>query len=314
MIGRRPIADPIHHKDRPVPRSTLPACLLPVSLLACPLLALPLLASAAEPLPQARAYTTRESWRQPIAPVRIAERTWHVGTAGITALLLKTDAGAILIDGGVAQAADMLLANLRTLGVEPGELKLILTSHAHGDHAGPLAAVQRATGARVLASAESAWLLAHGGSDDLHFGDEILFPPVTTDRLVHDGEAVELGGLRLTAHLIPGHTPGSTAWTWTDAREGKPVRIAYVDSLTAPGYRVHGHPRLPNLPADYARSFDLVRQLPCDLLLTPHPDASGWSYADGKAVQATPMDCRAYADAAERALAAQVRAAPAADD
>lgn len=280
-------------------RPPLLACLLALSALAP--------ASAAEPLPQAQAYTTRESWRQPIAPVRIAERTWHIGTEGLTALLLKTDDGAILIDGGVAQAANMLLANLRALGVAPGELRLILTSHAHGDHAGPLAAVQRATGAQVLASAESAWLLAQGGSDDLHFGDEILFPPVRTDRLVHDGEVVELGGLRLTAHLIPGHTPGSTAWTWTDTRDGRAVRIAYVDSLTAPGYTVHGNPRIPKLPADYARSFELVRQLPCDLLLTPHPDASGWVYADGKATQEKPMDCRAYADGAERNLAGSSR-------
>ena len=115
--------------------------------LACLLLALPGLAAATEPLPQAQAYTTRESWRQPIEPVRIAERTWHVGTAGITALLIRTDDGAILIDGGVAQAADMLLANLRTLGMEPRDLALILTSHAHGDHAGPLAAVLRRAGA-----------------------------------------------------------------------------------------------------------------------------------------------------------------------
>lgn len=276
---------------------------------ACLLLALPGLSAATDPLPQAQAYTTRTSWRQPIEPVRIAERTWHVGTAGITALLIRTDDGAILIDGGVQQAAGMLLANLRTLGVEPGELKLILTSHAHGDHAGPLAAVQRATGARVLASAETAWLLAHGGSDDLHFGDDILFPPVRTDRLVHDGETVELGGMRLTAHFVPGHTPGSTAWTWTDARDGQPLRIAYVDSLTAPGYTLHGHPRIPGLVADYMRSFDVVRMLPCDLLLTPHPDASGWTYADGKATQAEAMDCRAYADAAAEALAAQRAAA-----
>ncbi len=256
-------------------------------------------------LPQAQPYTTRESWRQPIAPVRIAERTWHIGTAGITALLIKTDAGAILIDGGVTQAADMLLGHMRALGVASSDLKLILTSHAHGDHVGPLAEVQRATGARVLNSAESAWLLAHGGSDDIHFGDAILYPPLQTDRIVRNGEVVALGGMRLTAHFIPGHTPGSTAWTWTDSKDSQPVRIAYVDSLTAPGYTVHGNPRYPGLAADYARSFDTVRQLPCDLLLTPHPDASGWLFEDGKATRTAPMDCRAYADAAEKALTAQ---------
>jgi metallo-beta-lactamase class B len=83
------------------------------------------------------------------------------------------------------------------------------------------------------------------------------------------------------------------------------VRIAYVDSLTAPGYTLHGHGRYPKLLADYARSFETVRQLPCDVLVTPHPDASGWVFADGKATQSTAMDCRGYADAAEKSLAAQ---------
>ena len=91
----------------------------------------------------------------------------------------------------------------------------MLASHAHGDHVGPFAAIERATGAQVLNTAESAWLMAHGGADDLHFGDQILYPPVQTDRIVRDREVVELGGLRLTAHFVPGHTPGSLAWTWT---------------------------------------------------------------------------------------------------
>lgn len=267
--------------------------------IACLLLCACGLARAAEPvLPQAQAYETPDAWRQTVPPVRIADRTWHIGTAGITALLVRTDAGAILIDGGVAQAADMLLANMQSLGVAPGDLKLILTSHAHGDHAGPLAAVRRATGARVLNSAESAWLMAHGGSDDIHFGDGILYPPVQTDRIVRDGEAVELGGMRLTAHFVPGHTPGSIAWTWTDTRDGRPVRVAYVDSLTAPGYRVHGNPRYPRLAEEFRRTFETVRGLPCDLLVTPHPDASGWAYDSATAPHPEPTTCRAYADAA----------------
>lgn len=264
------------------------------------------LALGAEPvLPQAQAYTTRDAWRQPVPPVRIADRTWHIGTAGITALLVKTDAGAILIDGGVTQAADMLLANMQSLGIEPGDLELILASHAHGDHAGPLAAVQRATGARVVNSAESAWLMAHGGADDIHFGDGILYPPLQTDRIVRDGEVVELGGVRLTAHFIPGHTPGSIAWTWEDTQDGKSVRIAYVDSLTAPGYRVHGNPRYPRLAEDFQSTFEVVSALPCDLLVTPHPDASGWDYANAAHPHPKPTTCRGYADAAAARLATQ---------
>lgn len=288
---------------RPAPLPVLafaPAFALSVSLLtASP-------ARAAEPLPQLEAYTVPARWRQPMAPFRIADRTWYVGTAGLSALLVKTDDGAILIDGGMPQTADLLLANLGKIGVPPHDLRYIVHSHAHGDHAGPLAAVKRATGAQVLSSAESAWLLARGGSDDLHFGDDILFPPVETDRLLHDGETIALGGMTLTAHFTPSHTPGSTSWTWTDTRDGKPLRIAYVDSLTAPGYRLIGHPRLPHLVDDYRRGFAAVRALPCDLLLTPHPDASGWTPDDAANRQPQPMSCADYADGAERRLDAEI--------
>ena len=238
-----------------------------------------------------------------MAPVRIADHTWQIGTAGITALLVKTGDGALLIDGGVPQAADMLLAHMRALGVAPTDLRFILSSHAHGDHAGALAAIERATGAQVLNDAESAMLMARGGSDDIHFGDDILYPPVQTDRLLHDGEVVALGTLRLTAHFIPGHTPGSIAWTWDDTRDGRTLRIAYVDSLTAPGYRLVDNPRYPHILDDFHRSFATVRALPCDVLVTPHADASGWDFADAAHPHPKATTCKAYADAAEARLA-----------
>ncbi len=280
------------------------AILRPAVLAACAL-ALAGAAHAAEPLlPPSQAYETPDAWRRPIAPQRVADHTWRIGTEGINALLVKTDAGAVLVDGGLPQAAGMLLAHMRALGVAPGDVRLILHSHAHGDHAGPLAAIRRATGATLVSNAESAVLLAHGGSDDIHFGDDILYPPVQADRIVHDGEAVELGGMRFTVHFVPGHTPGSMAWTWDDARDGEPLRIAYVDSLTAPGYRLIDNPRYPRIVEDFRHSFDVVRALPCDLLLTPHADAAGRDRAGGGA--AAPMTCREYADRAERALDAQL--------
>jgi metallo-beta-lactamase class B len=262
---------------------------------------------AAEPLlPQGEGYHSPDAWRQPVAPVRIADHTWAIGTAGITALLVKTDAGALLIDGGLPQAADALLANLRRLGVAPGDLKLIVASHAHGDHAGSLAAVKRATGAQVLNNAETAVLMASGGANDIHFGDDILYPPVQTDRILHDGEVVALGGMRLTAHFIPGHTPGSIAWTWDDRRDGTALHIAYVDSLTAPGYTLVGNARYPHIVEDYRRSFATVRALPCDLLLTPHADASGWDFGDAANPHPEPTTCKAYADAAAVKLQDQI--------
>lgn len=264
--------------------------------------------SAAEaPLPQLGAYHVAERWRQPVAPFKVADRTWYIGTAGLSALVVVGDAGAVLIDGGMPQAADMLLQNLRGVGIADGQLKWILHSHAHADHAGPLAAVQRATGARVATNAESSVLLARGGTDDLHFGDQIAFPPVKTDRMLLDGEVVDLGNVRLTAHFTPGHTPGSLSWTWTDTRDGKAVRIAYVDSMSAPGYELLGNARYPRIVEDYRATYDKVRSLPCDLLITPHADASGW--APGTTVpHAKPMTCREYAAQAEQKFDAQLAA------
>ena len=263
-------------------------------------------AEAPPPLPQLRAYEVPATWRQPIAPLRIAQRTWQIGTAELSALLLVGDEGAILVDGGMPQAADHLLANLQALGLQPSDLKLIVHSHAHADHVGPLAALRRATGARVLSNAESAQLLARGGADDLHFGDDLLYPPVQVDRLLQDGEVVALGELRLQVHFTPGHTPGSMSWSWSDLREdGTPLRIVYADSLSAPGYRLLDNPRYPRIVEAYRGSMATLRTLPCDLLLTPHPDPSGWRY--GATLERTrTVDCRAYADAAEAALEARI--------
>src|SRR5690606_34599796 len=124
--------------------------------LACALLPTASAFAAQPALPQLEAYTTDEAWLRPVAPQQIADHTWRIGTEGIHSLLVKTDAGAVLLDGGMPQTADMLLAQMRTLGVEAGDLKLILHSQAHGDHVGPLAAIKRATGATLVSNAESA--------------------------------------------------------------------------------------------------------------------------------------------------------------
>ena len=138
----------------------------------------------------------------------------------------------------------------------------MLVSHGHGDHAGALAAIKQATGARLVANAETAMLMADGGANDIHFGDDILYPPVRVDRQIQDGEQVSLGNLTLTAHFIPGHPPGSMAWTWQSMRDGEKVDIAYVDSLTAPGYQLVDNPRYPHIVEAFTGTFKTVKQLP----------------------------------------------------
>lgn len=262
-------------------------------------------AFATEPvLPQATGYQTREAWRQPVAPFRIADHTWYIGTEGLSALLVTTPDGAVLIDGGLAQASDMLLTNIVATGTPLEAVKLILHSHAHADHAGPLAAVKRATRATLISNAESAALLARGGSDDIHYDDQIVFPPVQADRLVQDGEIVELGGVSFTVHFTPAHTPGSMSWTWSDTRDDQPLHIAYADSLSAPDYRLLDNPRYPHIVEAYRHGFATVRALPCDLLIAPHPDGVGWTPAVTANPHSGPISCRDYADSAEQAFEA----------
>ena len=263
---------------------------------------LPLPLAAQSVLPQTKAYEVRESWRRPVQPFQVAERTWYIGTEGLSALVVKTPDGAVLIDGGMPQAAPMLLQHLQSIGLAPADVRLMLHSHAHADHAGPLAALRRATGATLVSNAESAALLARGGSDDIHYGNKILFPPVTADRLVQDGETIELGGVAFTAHFTPAHTPGSLSWTWTDMRDGRAVSIAYADSLSAPDYRLVDNPRYPGIVEDYRRGFARVRALPCDILIAPHPGGVGWTPADTGNPHPAPVSCAAYADTAEAAF------------
>jgi metallo-beta-lactamase class B len=246
--------------------------------------------------------TMRERWAMPREPFRLIGNTWYVGTEGITVLLIRDDHGSILLDTGVAESASNVLANLKTVGLEPTDIKLILTSHAHHDHTGGIAEIKRATGARVLASAESAAMLGTGGANDLHFKDDISYPTLTVDGIVRDGETVTVGNLELTAHFTPAHTPGSTSWTWNEIDGGSTVRMVYADSITAPGYQLIGNQKYPHIVEDFRRGFAAIRALPCDVLITPHPEASGL-FDRIAAVPSKLIDgqgCKAYADRAEK--------------
>lgn len=283
------------------------------------IIALLLVASAASP---ATANPQHDSWNRAKPPFQIVGNTWYVGTQGLSMLLIRGERGAVLIDAGLPESGANLRASLAALDVAPAEIKLILTSHAHVDHVGALAELKALTGARVLTSRDSASLLAAGGKRDLHFGDSMSYPPVAVDGTIVDGETVTLGELSFTAHLTPGHTPGSTSWSWIEREGQREIAMVYADSITAPGYRLLDHPKLPRLVDDYRRSFARLRAMPCGVLITPHPEASdlfarieqnGLSDAPSKA---TPMlidsklvdikACTRYADRAEQALETQI--------
>ena len=213
-----------------------------------------------------------DKWNQPVEPFRIVGNVYYVGANELTSYLITTPKGHIVIDGGVDETAPMILANIRKLGFSPKDVKILLNSHAHTDHAGGLAELKRVTGAKFYASRGDIPLLARGGMDDPQFGNKYPFPPVHADRIVEDGQRITLGGTTLTAHLTPGHTKGCTTWTMRTA--GKDV--VFVGSTTAPSeYRLANNPRYPDAIADYRRQFVTLKSLGCDVFLASHGNFFG---------------------------------------
>ncbi len=220
-----------------------------------------------------------EKWSRPQVPVHIHGNTYYVGTAGLSAILIRGSEGAILLDGTLATAAPLVEANIRSLGVRMDEVKLILNSHAHFDHAGGIAALKQSSGARVAASPSSAQALrlGHAVADDPQAGyiDGAKWPPVHRVDDVRDGETLRIGNLAVTAHFTPGHAPGSTTWTWRSCEADVCVDVVYADSLNAiaaPGFRFLDAPNHADLVTSFRQSIRTLSELPCDILITVHPE------------------------------------------
>ncbi|HYH82399.1 MAG TPA: subclass B3 metallo-beta-lactamase [Longimicrobium sp.] len=261
------------------------------------------------PYPQADC-SNCATWNQPHAPVRLHGNTYYVGTNGLAALLITSPQGHVLIDGGLPNSAPLILANVRALGFNVRDIELILNSHVHFDHAGGIAALQRATGARVAASGPSAPVLERGSSlvGDPQHGTLLDFPRVRNVRRFADGETLRVGPIAVTAHLTPGHTPGGTTWTWRSCDGAGCLDLVYADSQTpisADGFRFTDSPAYPSAVADFERGHGKLETLRCDILITPHPSASSlWErLARGPAGLVDREACKRYAAAARQQLA-----------
>lgn len=263
------------------------------------------------------------AWNTPQRPFELYGDTYYVGTRCLSAILVTSPTGDVLIDAGTPESAPLVLANIAALGFTAGDVKLLLNSHAHFDHAGGLAAVQRASGATVAASPASARVLKAGasGPDDPQYGSIPGFPRVGPVRVLADGETVRVGPLALTAYATPGHTPGGTSWTWTSCDAGRCLALVYADSQTpvsAEGFSFTRSPTYPTALQDFARGQAVLEQLPCDILLTPHPGASQlWERVDARTAGRTDAlvdggACRRFAAAARAQVARRVAAESAA--
>jgi beta-lactamase class D len=259
------------------------------------------------------------AWTAHQKPFRVYGNTYYVGTRELSSILIVSPKGHILIDGTVQESASQIVGNIKELGFRIADVRLILNSHVHFDHAGGIAELQRASGAEVAASAQSARVLVRGhtDSDDPQFGLHSRgLTPIEHVRVIEDGEVLDVGPLKVTAHLTPGHTPGGTSWSWQSCEERRCLNVVYADSLSpvsAEDFQFSHNSAYPTVLQDFAKSFAVLDTLPCDILLTPHPGASDTlerlqrrdSESEPDAFIA-PDACRQYAAASRATLTERV--------
>ena len=245
-------------------------------------------------------------WSDPAPPIRIFGNVYDIGTCGITVLLIAGNKGAIIVDGATAEAVPSIVANVERLGFRASDVKLLLSSHEHQDHAGGLYELQRRTAATMVATAAAQTGLESGvpnADDPQRTGGTPEFRGVRIGRTVRDGEVVTLGSLRLTAHATPGHAPGSTSWSWRSCEGSTCRRLVYADSVSAVSSENYRFSQHPAYVAAFQASLAKIAGLPCDLLITPHPGASNlYERLAGKAPLSSNTSCVSYAAAGRSKL------------
>jgi len=209
-------------------------------------------------------------------PIRIIGNLYYVGDDDMASYLIVTPKGSILINTGFEYSVPEIRARMKTLGFRFEDIKILLVTHAHSDHAAGLATIKRLTGAKMLAIEQEVPLLETGGKTDYLFGSTGWFKPVKVDRVFKDGETIELGGTALTAHLTPGHTRGSTSYSWdiTENAHTYHVLIANLGTIN-PGTVLVRNPVYPHIAEDYQRTFQMEAELPCDIFLSSHAQQFG---------------------------------------
>ncbi len=219
------------------------------------------------------------SWYVAVEPFRIVgsetSGVYYVGTEGLAVYLIQTDDGHVVIDGGMPGQGQYVADAIRKLGFDPVDIKILLNSHAHLDHSGGLAALKQLSGAQMIASEGDRSALEGG----FYLGSESdtarNAPPVKVDRIIADGEVVEHGGVKLTAHITPGHTRGCTSWTMVVERAGRSHEVLFFCSATVAANRLIGPPQYEGIVDDYRKTFAITKDWQPDMFLSNHPEFFG---------------------------------------
>jgi len=213
-------------------------------------------------------------WTTPIAPFHIAGNLYYVGSKDLASYLIVTPEGDILINSSLERSVPLIRASVEQLGFKFNDIKVLLISHSHFDHDAGSAEVLRLTGAKYMVMDGDVSVVESGGATDFAYGKD-TYPAAKVDRILHDGDVVELGGTALIAHKTAGHTRGCTTWTMRVKEAGHPLNVVIVGSWNVnPGWRLIDHPEqpasYPGIEADYRRTFATLMGLQCDVFLGAH--------------------------------------------
>jgi metallo-beta-lactamase class B len=215
-------------------------------------------------------------WSKPFPGHRVIGNLYAVGTYDLACFLITSGEGHILINTGLAESAPLIRDNVESLGYRLEDVRILLTMQAHYDHAAAFAEIKEATGAELWATAADAPLLEDGGASDPHFRGEYPFAPVAVDRILRDGEVIELGDIRLTVIESPGHTPGSATYTMTVTEGGRDYRVAIANMGSMnPGLRLLKDPTYPGIAGDFAETFRRQKAMEVDVWVAAHASQYG---------------------------------------
>jgi metallo-beta-lactamase class B len=251
-----------------------------------------------------------KKWNAPTEPFKVIDNIHYVGTNGLASYLITTPQGHILIDTAMPETSGQIESSIEKLGFKISDIKYLINTHAHIDHTGGLAKIKKDSGAQMIAGEKDKPLL-EGGTYPGQEEEELLkFPPVKVDRTVHEGDTVSIGGVTLTAHETPGHTPGCTSWT-TTARDGDAIRsVLFFCSATVSLNRLAGKGiTYPGIVDDYRKTFAWSKTQHPDILLAPHPEMYDMSGKRAKIADGAPNpfvvpgEFNAYADNLEKLFA-----------
>ncbi len=208
-------------------------------------------------------------------PHRIADNVYYVGSKGLATYLITTPDGHILINSGFEETVPLIRASVESLGFKMRDVKIVLASHAHSDHVAGHALLKELTGGKVFVMRGDDDVIASGGVGQ-YFYPKDRWPVCEVDRVLKDREEVKLGGTTLIARLTPGHTRGCTTWTWKATDGGKSYNVVVIGSPNVnPGYRLVDNQDYPQIADDFAKTFEVLKSLPCDIFLGAHGEYYG---------------------------------------